>query len=61
MKQLQDEADEVIERLGRAVKYDMATAEEKAQLEVWERYSVLLSRVKLEDAPYIELLVRLGS
>ncbi|MNS88559.1 Caudovirales tail fiber assembly protein [compost metagenome] len=45
LKQLQDEADEVIERLERAIKYDMATDEEKAQLEAWELYSVLLSRV----------------
>lgn len=48
LKQLQDEADEVIEQLGRAVKYDMATDEEKAKLEAWERYSVLLSRVDVE-------------
>lgn len=45
LKQLQDEANELIEQLGRAVKYDMATTEEKAKLEAWERYSVLLSRV----------------
>ncbi|WP_048797323.1 MULTISPECIES: tail fiber assembly protein [Serratia] len=53
LKQLQDEADEVIERLGRAVKYDMATDEEKAQLDAWERYSVLLSRVDTSQAPDI--------
>lgn len=54
LKQLQDEADEVIERLERAIKYDMATDEEKAQLEAWERYSVLLSRVDTDKAPDIE-------
>ncbi|WP_337039904.1 tail fiber assembly protein [Serratia marcescens] len=54
LKQLQDEANEVIEQLGRAVKYDMATDEEKAQLEAWERYSVLLSRINSEDVPDIK-------
>ncbi|HHL0960415.1 TPA: tail fiber assembly protein [Serratia marcescens] len=34
--------------LERAVKHDMATAEEKAWLEAWERYSVELSRVDVE-------------
>lgn len=48
LKQLQDEANELIEQLGRAVKYDMATTEEKAKLETWERYSVLLNRVDVE-------------
>ncbi|HBC7420632.1 TPA: tail fiber assembly protein [Serratia marcescens] len=49
LKQLQDEADEVIERLGRAVKHDMATDEDKAKLDTWERYSVLLSRVDVDN------------
>ncbi|KAB1583325.1 tail fiber assembly protein [Serratia marcescens] len=45
---LLDEAEAVIRMLERAVKYDMATDEEKAQLEAWERYSVLLSRVDVD-------------
>ncbi|MBC3252871.1 tail fiber assembly protein [Serratia fonticola] len=49
LKQLSDEAGDVITRLERAVKHDMATDEEKAQLDAWERYSVLLSRVNPED------------
>ncbi len=46
---LLDEAEAVIRMLERAVKYDMATAEEKAKLEAWERYSVLLSRVDVDN------------
>ncbi|ULH13099.1 tail fiber assembly protein [Serratia marcescens] len=42
---LLEEAEAVICVLERAVRLDMATDEEKAQLETWERYSVLLSRV----------------
>lgn len=42
------EADAIIRRLERAVKHDMATAEEKAKLEAWERYSVLLNRVDVD-------------
>ncbi|KKZ19040.1 hypothetical protein AAY84_07585 [Serratia marcescens] len=45
---LLDEAEAVIRMLERAVKYDMATAEEKTRLEAWERYSVLLSRVNVD-------------
>lgn len=39
------EATETIQRLAMAVKHDMATDEEKASLEAWEKYSVLLGRV----------------
>ncbi|MNE09048.1 Caudovirales tail fiber assembly protein [compost metagenome] len=46
---LLDEADAIIRRLEWAVKHDMATAEEKAKLEAWERYSVLLSRVDVDN------------
>lgn len=53
LKQLHDEADELIERFRRAVKYDMATDDETTQLEAWERYSVLLSRVSALDTPNI--------
>ena len=42
---LQKEAERVIGPLDRAVKYGMATEEETSQLEAWEKYSVLLSRV----------------
>jgi hypothetical protein len=58
LKQLQDETDEVIERFKRAVKYDMATDEEAALLEAWERYSVLLGRVNTADAPDINWPVK---
>ncbi|MFZ4220789.1 tail fiber assembly protein [Enterobacter ludwigii] len=48
------EAECIIAPLERAVKYSMATEQEKADLEAWEKYSVLLSRIKPEDAPEIE-------
>lgn len=47
-------ADAAIAPLSRAVKLGMATDEEVERLNAWERYSVLLSRVKSEDAPDIE-------
>ncbi|ULH12442.1 tail fiber assembly protein [Serratia marcescens] len=46
---LLEEAEAVIRVLERAVKLDMATTEEKAKLEAWERYSVLLSRVDVDN------------
>ncbi|MBC3250979.1 tail fiber assembly protein [Serratia fonticola] len=52
--QLLNEAYAAMKPLELAVKHDMATDEEKTQLDAWERYSVLLSRVKPEDAPDIE-------
>ncbi|KNC94145.1 tail fiber assembly protein [Trabulsiella odontotermitis] len=39
------EADTMLYRLTLAVKHNMATDEEKALLEAWEKYSVLLNRV----------------
>lgn len=48
------EAEAVIQVLERAVKYDMATDEEKSRLEAWERYSVLLSRVDVEKPDWPE-------
>ncbi len=39
------EAESVIQPLERAVRLNMATDEERARLESWERYSVLVSRV----------------
>ncbi|XTZ36758.1 tail fiber assembly protein [Salmonella enterica] len=39
------EAESVILPLERAVRLNMATDEERARLESWERYSVLVSRV----------------
>ena len=53
-KLLQMEAERVIAPLERAVKYGLATNEEKLQLEAWEIYTVLLMRIHLEDAPDIE-------
>lgn len=47
-------AEDVIVPLARAVKYGMATLDEKTRLERWEKYSVLLSRVNPGDAPDIE-------
>lgn len=54
LEALNQEADEIIEQLNRAVKYDMATDEEKASLEAWEKYSVLLSRVNPENPEWPE-------
>lgn len=42
-------AEAVIAPLSRAVKYDIATDAEKAALEAWERYTVLLSRVDVDN------------
>lgn len=52
--QLMAEAEATIAPLKRAVKYNMATDAEKALLEQWEIYSVLLSRVDTSLAPDIE-------
>ncbi|EMQ9923697.1 tail fiber assembly protein [Enterobacter hormaechei] len=46
---LMTNAEAVIAPLSRAVKYDIATDEEKAALEAWERYTVLLSRVDVDN------------
>ncbi|MFI0606226.1 tail fiber assembly protein [Escherichia coli] len=43
---LLSEAESVIQPLERAVRLNMATNEERARLESWERYSVLVSRVE---------------
>ncbi len=50
---LMAEAEGILAPLERAVKLGMATDEEKARLEAWERYSVMLSRVGPQDAPNI--------
>lgn len=42
---LLSEVESVIQPLERAVRLNMATDEERARLESWERYSVLVSRV----------------
>lgn len=52
-QQLMASAEEAIAPLSRAVKYGIATNEEKAKLESLERYTVLLSRVSPADAPNI--------
>ncbi|MGP0904944.1 tail fiber assembly protein, partial [Serratia sp. CY76391] len=46
---LLSEAEDVIRPLERAVKLDMATDAEKAKLDAWERYSVELSRVDVDN------------
>lgn len=50
---LMSDAEAAIAPLKRAVKYNMATDQEKALLEQWEVYSVLLSRVDTSKAPDI--------
>lgn len=52
-QQLMNEADKKISPLERSVRLNMANDTEKAQLEAWERYSVLLNRVNTDDAPEI--------
>lgn len=52
-QQLIDDAEGAITPLARAVKLGMATQEEEAKLEAWERYSVMLSRVDVSKAPDI--------
>ncbi|MER45526.1 tail fiber assembly protein, partial [Salmonella enterica] len=42
-------AEAVITPLARAVKLGIATDEERQRLEVWEQYSVLVSRVDTSD------------
>ncbi|EEF2420541.1 tail fiber assembly protein [Salmonella enterica] len=44
-QKLLEEAEAVIKPLSRAVKMGIATDEERQRLEVWEQYSVLVSRV----------------
>lgn len=51
---LMAEANTVIAPLERAVKLGIETETEVALLEAWERYSVLLNRVKASTAPDIE-------
>ncbi|EBX9480864.1 tail fiber assembly protein [Salmonella enterica subsp. enterica serovar Abony] len=46
---LLEEAEAVITPLSRAVKLGIATDEERQRLEVWEQYSVLVSRVDTSD------------
>ncbi|MDS1913348.1 MULTISPECIES: tail fiber assembly protein [Enterobacter] len=55
---LMSDAEAAIAPLKRAVKYNMATDAEKASLEQWEVYSVLLSRVDTSLAPDIEWPVK---
>lgn len=47
------EAEETIAPLQRAVKYGIATDEEKKLLENWEVYTVMISRVNTSQAPDI--------
>ncbi|EKR7607236.1 tail fiber assembly protein [Escherichia coli] len=52
---LLSEAESVIQPLERAVRLNMATDEERARLESWERYSVLVSRVDLANPEWPEI------
>lgn len=47
-------AESAIAPLERAVRLNIATAEEEVKLTEWETYSVLLSRVNPNDAPDVE-------
>lgn len=51
---LQAEANAIMAPLQAAVKHGMASDEEKARLDAWEKYTVLLSRVDVSTAPNIE-------
>ncbi|AMQ58843.1 tail fiber assembly protein [Klebsiella aerogenes] len=51
LDQLIAEAESVIKILERTVRLGIATNEEKNSLAAWEKYSVLLSRIKAEDLP----------
>ncbi|EBP0013984.1 tail fiber assembly protein [Salmonella enterica] len=51
---LLEEAETVITPLARAVKLGIATDEERQRLEVWERYSVLVSRGDMSDPDWPE-------
>lgn len=53
-QQLTYESDAIILHLERAVRLNMATDEEKVQLDAWERYSVLLGRVDVSKGSGIE-------
>jgi hypothetical protein len=53
-EQCRAKAEDVIAPLERAEKYGIATQEELSNLERWEKYSVLLSRINPNDAPDIE-------
>lgn len=50
---LQTKAENELAILQRAVKLELATPEELALLEQWERYSVLLNRIDTNNAPDI--------
>lgn len=52
-QQLMADAEEAIAILARAVKLGMATDAEAEQLEAWERYSVLLSRIDVNPTQKI--------
>ncbi len=52
-KKLLAEAENTIAPLSRAARLKIATDDELAQLDEWEKYSVLVSRVDVQDAPDI--------
>ncbi|WP_393948540.1 tail fiber assembly protein [Kluyvera intermedia] len=51
---LTEKANDAIRFLERAVRLGMATPGEESLLEAWEKYSVLLMRIKPDDAPDID-------
>ncbi|MHC5174361.1 tail fiber assembly protein [Serratia rhizosphaerae] len=53
-QKLTTQAEEAITPLERANRLGMATDDEKKRLTAWETYSVILSRVDVNDAPDIE-------
>lgn len=56
-RKLLEEAENVITPLARAVKLSIATDEEIKQLEAWELYSVLVSRVDTSNPDWPETLI----
>ncbi|PWI80486.1 phage tail protein [Enterobacter sp. CGMCC 5087] len=48
------EAERIIAPLERAVKFGIATEEEKLQLEAWEKYSVMVNRATMENPVFPE-------
>ncbi|HFW4548899.1 TPA: tail fiber assembly protein, partial [Salmonella enterica subsp. enterica serovar Mississippi] len=54
---LLEDAETVITPLARAVKLGIATDEERQRLEVWEQYSVLVSRVDTSDPDWPDVPV----
>uniref|UniRef100_UPI0035C698DC tail fiber assembly protein n=1 Tax=Serratia quinivorans TaxID=137545 RepID=UPI0035C698DC len=56
--QLWSEANEVIGTLSDAIKFGMATEDEKLKFDAWSEYRVLLMRINADDAPDINWPVK---